>query len=68
VYGDEPSLEVMGVFFWRGTGIIEPMKEHPQFEYWEQRKLDISGSAADRELVERFWEVMEEQALPNPLA
>ncbi len=60
VYGDEPSLEVMGVFFMRGTGIIEPMNEHPQFEYWEKRKLDISGSAADRELVERFWEVEED--------
>lgn len=60
VYGDEPSLEVMGVFFWRGSGIIEPMIEHPQFEFWEKRKLDISGSAADRELVEHFWEVQEE--------
>ena len=29
VYGDEPSLEIMGVFFWRGTDVIEPMKEHP---------------------------------------
>jgi hypothetical protein len=34
VYGEEPALEIMGVFFWRGTGIIEPMKEHPQYEYY----------------------------------
>ena len=34
--------------------MIEPMLEHPQFEYYKQRKLDIKGSAADRELVERF--------------
>ena len=68
VYGDEPSLEVMGVMFWRGTDIIEPMKEHPQFEFFEKRKLNISGSAADREIAERFWEVSEEQALTNPLS
>jgi elongation factor 1-gamma len=41
VYGDEPALEIMGVFFWRGLGIIEPMLEHPQFEYFNKRKLDI---------------------------
>lgn len=67
VYGEEPSLEILGVFFWRGVGLIEPMKEHPQFEYFNQRKLDIKGSAADRELVERFWTVNEEGSLPNPL-
>ena len=68
VYGEEPALEIMGVFFWRGTGVIEPMKEHPQYEFFEQRKLDIKGSAADRELVERFWTVNEEQDLPSPMS
>jgi hypothetical protein len=29
VYGEEPSLEIMGVFFWRGPGVLEPMLEHP---------------------------------------
>lgn len=67
VYGDEPSLEIMGVFFWRGVGVIEPMKEHPQYEYYEQRKLDIKNSASDREIVERFWTVKEEEKLLNPL-
>ncbi len=67
VYGDEPSLEVMGVMFWRGTDIIEPMKEHPQFEFWDKRKLNIAGSVADREIVERFWAIKEEEAMPNPL-
>ena len=67
VYGDEPSLEIMGVFFWRGTDVIEPMREHPQYEFFAQRKLDIKGSAADRELVERFWTVPEDQDLPSPL-
>jgi len=66
VYGEEPNLEIMGVFFWRGTGIIQPMEEHPQFEYYEKRKLDIKGSQADRELVETFWVTKEEEMLPNP--
>ena len=66
VYGEEPSLDIMGVFFWRGTGVIEPMKEHPQFEFFSQRKLDIKNSAVDRQLVESFWTVKEEENLPNP--
>jgi hypothetical protein len=67
VYGDEPSLEIMGVFFWRGVGIIEPMIEHPQFEFFDKRKLDIKNSQADRELVERFWTVKEDEDIANPL-
>ena len=66
VYGDEPSLDIMGVFFWRGTDVIEPMKEHPQFENFFQHKLDIKNSAVDRQLVENIWTVKEEEDLPNP--
>lgn len=66
VYGEEPSLDIMGVFFWRGTDVIEPMKEHPQFEYFSQRKLDIKNSAVDRQLVENFWTVKEEEGLLIP--
>lgn len=62
VYGEEPDLEIMGVFFWRGVGIIEPMNEHPQYEYYRQRKLDIS-QASDRALVESFWTVKEDENL-----
>lgn len=67
VYGEEPSLEIMGVFFWRGVDIIEPMQEHPQFEYFNRRKLDIKCSEADRDLIERFWTVKEEEKLVSPL-
>lgn len=66
VYGDEPNLEIMGVFFWRGTGVIEPMKEHPQYEFFTQVKLDVAGKQKDRELVERFWEVKEGEVLETP--
>ena len=37
MYGSEPELEVYGVMMWRGNGIIEPMNEHPQFEYFKKR-------------------------------
>ena len=29
VYGQEPSLEIMGVMMWRGPDIPLPMQEHP---------------------------------------
>jgi len=45
VFGEEPNFEVMGVFLWRGTDIIYPMKEHSQFEYFEKRKLDPKNEA-----------------------
>ena len=35
VYGQEPDLEIMGVYFWRGVGVIEPMLEHPQYEFYK---------------------------------
>ena len=28
-YGQEPTLEIMGEYFWTGTDVIEPMNEHP---------------------------------------
>ncbi|CDW83612.1 elongation factor 1- [Stylonychia lemnae] len=63
VYGEEPSLEIMGVLMWRGTGIPLPMEEHPQFEYYNKRRLDIQGSDADKKLVESFWVSKEEGTL-----
>lgn len=63
VYGDEPSLEIMGVFMWRGTDVIKPMEEHPQFEYYTRRKLDIANSEADRKLVEEFYSKKEEETI-----
>lgn len=63
VVGEEPEFEIMGVFMWRGTGIIHPMEEHPQFEYYNRRKLDIKGSETDRKLVEDFWAKKEEESI-----
>lgn len=63
VYGEEPELEIMGVFVWRGTEVIKPMEEHPQFEYYTRRKLDVANSEADRKIVEEFWQKKEEDTV-----
>jgi hypothetical protein len=47
--------------------VIEPMRDHPQYEFFTQRKLDIKGSAVDKEIVERFWIVKEDEDLANPI-
>ena len=41
VYGDEGELEQFGLMLWRGSEIPVPMVEHPQFEYWNKKKLDV---------------------------
>jgi hypothetical protein len=53
----------MGVFMWRGKNVIQPMEEHPQFEYYTKRRLNIAESDADRKLVEEFWSKKEEEEL-----
>lgn len=54
IYGDEPDLEIVGCFFWRGLTIPQEMIDHPQFEYYKTRQLD-SENADDRALVEDYW-------------
>lgn len=54
IYGDEPDLEIVGCFFWRGLAIPQEMIDHPQFEYYKTRQLD-SENAEDRALVEDYW-------------
>jgi elongation factor 1-gamma len=43
IYGEEPDLEQMGLFLWRGTELPQPMVEHPQFEYWNKKKMDVKN-------------------------
>lgn len=50
VYGDLGELEQIGLMLWRGSELPGPMLEHPQFEYWRKRKLDVK-SEADRQLI-----------------
>jgi elongation factor 1-gamma len=54
VYGEEPSLEIKGVFMWRGTGIIHPMNDHPQFEYYKRVQLNPEVEA-DRKVFEEYF-------------
>lgn len=59
VFGDEPELDVKGVWLWRGTDMLEPLKEHQQFEVYKYRKLDLKN-AADKKIIEEFWINQEE--------
>lgn len=52
--GEEPSLEIQGVWLFRGHGIPVEMKDHPQFEYYKVRELSVD-SEEDRKLITDFW-------------
>jgi elongation factor 1-gamma len=54
VLGDEPNLEIEGVWLWRGTGIPQEAIDHPQFEYYKTRKLDLNVKE-DEDLIRAFW-------------
>jgi len=54
IYGDEPHLEILGCFMWRGKGIPQEMLEHPSFEYHEKLEVD-SENADHRQKVEEYW-------------
>ena len=56
VLGEEPDLEIMGVWLMRGTELPDGLvKEHPQFEYYKSRKMDPRNNADDDKLVREFF-------------
>jgi len=59
VYGDEPNLEVRGVFAWRGTKIPLMVKQHDQYDYHKFTQLDPANEA-DRKKLEEFWTKLNE--------
>ena len=59
VYGDEPNLEIRGVWMWKGTDILEPLKEHDQFDIYKYKKLDPTNEA-DKALITQYWTGLEE--------
>ena len=61
VYGEEPDFEIRGVWLWRGTDILEPMKEHTQFEVYQFKKLDPLNEQ-DRSLIEEYWTKLDDEA------
>ena len=54
ILGEEPSLEIQGVWMFRGKTIPQEMIDHPQFEYYQRRQLDVT-KAEDRQLISDFW-------------
>lgn len=59
VYGEEPNLEIQGVWVWRGVGIPNEVKDLPNYEYHEYTKLDLNNEA-DRKKVEEYWTKLNE--------
>ena len=54
VMGEEPKLKIEGVWLWRGSGIPQEAIDHPQFEYYKNRKMDIKDPE-DVRLIREFW-------------
>lgn len=54
VYGDEPELDIYGVWLWKGVDILAPLKEHQQYDVFKYAKLDTTKEE-DRKLVEDYW-------------
>ena len=62
VFGEEPNLEIKGVWLMRGKDEIPDglRKEHPQFEYYKTRKLDPRNNPEDDKLVREYFGGQEE--------
>jgi len=58
--GEEPDLNIEGIFMFRGQEIPELMNENPQFEYFEKKKLDFMGNADHYNEIGEFWAVGKE--------
>ena len=54
VYGDEPELEQFGCVLWRGKDLPVPMLEHPQFEYWQKKKLNVKDKR-DQKIISQYF-------------
>ena len=56
VFGEEPKLEIMGVWLLRGLELPDGLvKEHPQFEYYHTRKLDPRNKKEDDTLIREYF-------------
>jgi elongation factor 1-gamma len=54
ICGEEPKLDIKGVWMWRGHEIPQAMQDHPQFDYYTTTKLDIDN-LEDREYIKDMW-------------
>ena len=64
ILGDEPNLDIEGVWMFRGKGIPAQMIEHPQFEYYDKKELDVS-KPEDRKLITDFWCAKADESVIN---
>lgn len=56
VLGEEPKLQIMGCWLLRGIELPDGLvKEHPQFEYYNTRKLDPRNNKDDDKLVREYF-------------
>jgi len=62
VLGQEPKLKIEGVWLFRGTTIPQEAIDHPQFEYYKKRQLDMSKKE-DVEMLRDFWGSKEEDTI-----
>lgn len=60
VYGEEPELEIRGIWLWKGVEILEPLKEHTQFDIYFYTKLDVN-KAEDKALITEYWTKLDEE-------
>jgi len=58
-YGEEPDLQIRGVYLWHDADFLPEMKEHYVCEYIDWRKIDPTN-AEDRKLVIGAWTSLEE--------
>merc|ERR1719454_1766847 len=54
VLGEEPSLDIQGVWLFRGTEVPQEAHDHPQFEYYKRRKLDVNNKK-DVEIIREYF-------------
>lgn len=55
ILGTDDKQEIMGAFMWRSTGIPQECHDHPQFEYYKTRQLDILNNKDDLKILREFW-------------
>jgi len=64
VFGEEPNLEIVGVWLMRGTELPDGLvKEHAQFEYYKTRKLDPRNNKDDDALIRAYFGGAEEEII-----
>ena len=54
IVGEVPNLDIESVWLFRGKGIPQQMIDHPQFEYYQKRELDVNNED-DKKLIREFW-------------